>query len=345
MATFFFTVRGDQIGTFSSISGTGNGAERLVTLAGVTPIGSSDELFTIQIDQAQDTETQFRNGQLLTILDADGNVVAARTSVQPDIEQGLGAGDEHLIIQQGSVVINLRGVVDPDNPGTLVFENGSQVADPLLGDNDGELDFVDTVSNFPCFSAGTLIATLGGDLPVESLRPGTMVLTRDQGPQPVLWIGGRTLHFPGALPSQKPLAFKAGSLGPNQPARDLIVSPQHRILRPDPSRSGEVLVPAKALLGLRGVRVMKGKRSVTYVSVLMARHQILAANGAWVESFYPGPVAMDLITPQHRREIANLIPGLQADVIEAYGPPARPLLRVGEAKRARITQSRKLDPV
>ncbi|MTH78990.1 Hint domain-containing protein [Paracoccus aestuariivivens] len=40
-----------------------------------------------------------------------------------------------------------------------------------------------------CYLTGTLIATPEGERPVETLRVCDLVLTRDHGPQPVLWRG------------------------------------------------------------------------------------------------------------------------------------------------------------
>ncbi len=75
-----------------------------------------------------------------------------------------------------------------------------------------------------CFAAGTRIATPGGEVPIEHLHPGDLVLTHDHGPQPLVWTGHRRVFARGAL---SPITFAAGVLG-NQ--RALTVSPQHRML-------------------------------------------------------------------------------------------------------------------
>ncbi|MGB4828605.1 MAG: choice-of-anchor L domain-containing protein, partial [Paracoccaceae bacterium] len=49
-----------------------------------------------------------------------------------------------------------------------------------------------TINSVPCFVAGTLIRTPDGDVPVETLHPGDLVLTMDDGPQPLRWTGSRT---------------------------------------------------------------------------------------------------------------------------------------------------------
>jgi hypothetical protein len=91
----------------------------------------------------------------------------AQTGIQPDIEQGLGAGDEHLIIPSTGFLIDLTGL-EP-GPQQVQYAFVHEAAQTGLGDNDGELDFADTVANFPCFATGTLIRTPDGDCLVETL--------------------------------------------------------------------------------------------------------------------------------------------------------------------------------
>ena len=64
----------------------------------------------------------------------------------------------------------------------------------------------------PCFTPGTLIRTVRGDVPVERLRIGDMILTRDNGPQPLLWLATRVW----ALPISR--APRTASLSRSQPA-------------------------------------------------------------------------------------------------------------------------------
>lgn len=64
-------------------------------------------------------------------------------------------------------------------------------------------------AGFFCFAAGTLIATPGGDRPVEGLLPGDSVTTLDHGPQPLRWIGARRVAGLGA---DAPVWFAAGHL-------------------------------------------------------------------------------------------------------------------------------------
>ncbi|MEM9199975.1 MAG: Hint domain-containing protein, partial [Pseudomonadota bacterium] len=73
-----------------------------------------------------------------------------------------------------------------------------------------------------------------------------------------------------------------------------------------------------------------GCRQVTYVQLVFARHEIVLAEGAPSESFFPGPYAITACDRATRRELAEIFPSLAMGEPPA---PARPLLRVGEARR------------
>ena len=84
----------------------------------------------------------------------------------------------------------------------------------------------------PCFTPGCLIATPDGLRPVEDLQTGDMVITLDAGAQPIRWTGRVTLGS-GQLranPSLCPVRVRAGAFGAGRPNRDMLLSPQHRLL-------------------------------------------------------------------------------------------------------------------
>ncbi|MGL6210409.1 MAG: Hint domain-containing protein, partial [Paracoccaceae bacterium] len=83
-----------------------------------------------------------------------------------------------------------------------------------------------------CFTPGTWLSTPDGPRRIQSLRPGDLVETRDNGPQPVLWTGHRRMSGARlyAMPHLRPIRFRSGALGIGRPDEDLLVSPQHRML-------------------------------------------------------------------------------------------------------------------
>lgn len=180
-----------------------------------------------------------------------------------------------------------------------------------------------------CFTPGTMIATARGEVAVETLRPGDLVLTRDRGPQPVRWAAAR--HVEAAelalQPQLRPIRIRAGALGAGTPRADLVVSPQHRILVRSKIAlrmfgAAEVLVAAKQLLCLEGIEVAADPESVTYVHFAFDRHEVVLSNGAETESLYPGAEALKAVGPAAREELLAIFPQLRT---AGAVPPARVL--------------------
>jgi hypothetical protein len=95
----------------------------------------------------------------------------------------------------------------------------------------------------------------------------------------------------------RPVRIAPGALGQGLPQRELIVSPQHRLLINSPIATRmfgtpEVLIAARKLVGVPGIEPATVKRDVTYVHLVFERHEVIFAEGAPTESFFPGPEAL-----------------------------------------------------
>ncbi|AWB49816.1 hemolysin-type calcium-binding protein [Gemmobacter aquarius] len=188
-----------------------------------------------------------------------------------------------------------------------------------------------------CFTPDTLIATPSGSRLIRSLRPGDRVLTKDNGPAEILWSGSRRMTGARlyAMPHLRPVRFRSGAFGVGRPEPDLLVSPQHRMLLRGPSAQAlfntpEVLVRAQDLLNDLTVTVDYAVRDVTYVHILLERHNIVFANGLETESFHPSNTALDMIEPDQREGLLALMPGIEANP-QSYGDYARRNLSASEA--------------
>lgn len=194
-----------------------------------------------------------------------------------------------------------------------------------------------TAGGVICFTPGTCIATPTGPRLIQHLQPGDPILTRDNGPQQVLWTGhrrmtGARLH---AMPHLRPIRFRAGAMGQGRPEDDLLVSPQHRMLVRGAAaqalfNTAEVLVAAEDLLNDHSVMVDHALREVTYVHILLARHQIIWANGLETESFHPSNTALESIEPEQRAVLLGLLPGIAGNP-HSYGDYARRNISGSEA--------------
>ncbi len=187
-----------------------------------------------------------------------------------------------------------------------------------IGPNNSLGAVIDNVSFVVCFTAGTLIDTPGGPRPVEDLRPGDLVSTLDNGPQPVRWVGHRTVTRAEMLrdPRLRPVTIATGAFGRSRPLRDLTVSRQHRILWTGWASAlyfaePEVLVPAHKLVNGRTVRLTLPRGDVTYVHFLCDRHEIVTAEGLATESFFPTQLSLGGVEAKARAELLLIFPELR----------------------------------
>ena len=196
-----------------------------------------------------------------------------------------------------------------------------------------------------CFGADAMIETANGPVPAGELKVGDMVLTRDDGYQPLRWVGQRKLDAADfrAHPEFRPIRIRKGALGQGLPESDLILSPQHRILvrsRIAERMFGkrEVLVAAKQLMVTEGINIAEDLDTVTYVHFLFDAHQIVVSNGAETESLYTGDEALKSVPPEARDEILKLFPELAEGNAR---PAARELLsgRMGRKLAQRHAQN------
>lgn len=279
--------------------------------------------------------------------DADLFIVGSAADGTGDAIDG-GAGgrdDDTLDIGFGTRGIDYRYadiVADSDGNG---FDGSVEFLDGDGGVT-GRLTFAN-IENFKsnnenddpiCFTPGTLIATPQGERAVESLKPGDRVITRDNGIQKLAWTG----HSPmsgadlAARPHLRPVMIRAGSLGNGLPERDMMVSPNHRVLVANDRTAyyfdeREVLVAAKHLTGLHGVEVAD-VAGTTYIHFMFEQHEVVLTDGAWTESFQPGDHSLRGIASEQRDEILELFPELATPEGLGSYEAARRSLRKHEAR-------------
>lgn len=236
---------------------------------------------------------------------------------------------------------------------TFYLENGDRVFTPTDGSllPDGATFLSSTAVPFDgststdafgprCFTAGTMIETARGDVPVETLVAGDTVLVESDGSfvsRRIRWCGRR--HYDAAAlsrnPKLRPVRIVAGALGHGLPRKDLLVSRQHRVLirsRIAERMFGEpeVLVAAFRLTDLPGIFLDEDVQEVTYFHLLFDQHEIVKSDGVLSESLYTGPEALRSIDERAKAEIMSIFPQL-ADL--DYHP--RPVRVIPQLRRQR----------
>jgi hypothetical protein len=148
-------------------------------------------------------------------------------------------------------------------------------ADPDAGANPPEL---------ACFAAGTRILAETGEVEVEKLAVGDVVITvRRKGPRTrrVIWTGRRSIDIARhPRPDDvRPIRIFAGAFAPGVPERDLLLSPRHAVY------VGGNLFKAHALINGATVVQERHARFVTYHHIELEAHDIVMAEGLPTESY------------------------------------------------------------
>jgi hypothetical protein len=173
---------------------------------------------------------------------------------------------------------------DPTNGGT---EPNRTIAWQV---NDGVANsgVEDTSLSTLCFCAGTQIATPTGEVPVERLAVGDLVLTLDGRRLPINWVGTGQSLLPVGRPDggphegrspATPVIVRAGALGDDLPRRDLRITKGHSLYLEG------VLIPVENLINHRTILWDDEARKVVVYHIELSTHEVLLANGAPAESY------------------------------------------------------------
>ena len=216
-------------------------------------------------------------------------------------------------------VINLDGAfnqyVDPDDVDEFQFDyigaDGSTYSGYAEAKDGGEKDL--TANSSPiviCFAKGTEIETESGIKTIETLQVGDLVHTLDAGLVPVIWlgrsdVGGFELRRWEHL---RPVRVKANAFGKGQPWKDVVLSPNHRVLVSG-SRAellfgeSEILVPVKALVDGKTIQYELPFSSVSYFHLLLEGHHIVRTCGLLSESLFVGDQSLLAVSEQAKEDL------------------------------------------
>jgi hypothetical protein len=291
IGTVHIGVNDPHLWTFSGLAGfplqDGNYSIIVTNGASQASLGSPLDTQAVTIDTA---------APVVTINTVEGDDVLSASDASNGLQvtgNATGADGETVRVQVrdafGNVLFHTTGVVsggawsvtfNSTQAATLTgtdYSIHARVADDAGNVGNANHAFTSTV----CFTAGTMIRTPDGEVAVETLKRGDLVLTADGRSAPVTWLGVQTVSRVFADPTRVwPIRIKAGALSENVPSRDLLISPDHAILVDD------VLVQAGALVnGTSIVREGNVPATFTYYHVETEDHSLILAHDVASETF------------------------------------------------------------
>ena len=246
--------------------------------------------------------------------------------------QGLVSGGNPLTLRfndgtvnQLTFTLDMRADLVTESPETVNFNFTSNRGAVTLTNN--TFTITDAIE---CFMPGTMILTPSGEVAVETLKIGDLVLTHDGRSEPVRWMGRHTVStvFADKLKTL-PVRIKANALDDNVPSRDLLVSPGHAIL------VDGALVQAAALInGSSIIQETDVPQVFTYHHVELAGHSLIVAENTPAETFVDN---VERARFDNAAEYAELYPDA-APIAEMDLPLAMSQRQVASATRRRLSQ-------
>ena len=229
------------------------------------------------------------------------------------VTQGVGANADEITVTYGKTV------------DTIHMSSSADAAAAVAGYSNGVI-----TTDAICFMAGTMIRTPDGQVAVETLERGDIVLTAGGLAKPVSWLGRQTVSTVFADPLRVwPVRIKAGAIDDNVPSRDLVVSPAHAIL------VDGALINAGALVnGSSVVRETQVPEIFTYYHVELDDHSLILAENTPAETFIDN---IDRLAFDNWSEHEALYPDGKP-IVEMPYPRAKAHRQVPVATRVRLAE-------
>ena len=274
----------------SAADGTGGGTLNLVGNGSQT-ISVNDDVLNLSGTVAGDT-IGVNNGELDltgTTL-GTGDVVTLSGSSEVALSSAITNGSatvDGLTIDGIAVgdIISLGGAPTnvSYNGGVLTFTVGGHTDTLSVPLTAGVTGFAISGDELiaTCYCRGTNILTQAGEVAVEDLKIGDLLITKSGAARAIRWIGRSSYAGRFAASNRKvlPVLIKAGALADQVPARDLYVSPAHAMFLDG------VLIPATALINGSSIMQLASVDLVEYFHVELESHDVIIAEGALSESF------------------------------------------------------------
>ena len=287
----------------STDSSSGNIA--INTTGTITNTGSIDAIgtvLTINNDISGDGNINLSNGAIVNLTAKNGtalgqtfNFEGGENTLNISSIPGTFTGKIRGFSNEDSINVGVSGAVTYDKDSgilTLTTKSGNIYKYDVGEDYTGEFSDRDkgiiTYSGLTsCYLAGAMILTPEGEVAVEKLEVGDLVLTHDittgaSVPMKIVWTGSSPVNVTSVAAGDEagaPVRIFKNALDNGIPAQDLLVTPEHCMLI-----NGQ-FIPARMLVNGRSIIYDRSFTQFPVYHIETEKHAILTANGALSESF------------------------------------------------------------
>ena len=256
-----------------------------------------------------------------------GICVALHDAAGQIVREGALSADLPLFLDGPDGVIRLDRV---EIDGTLALFVPSAPLQPgheyLVSQPDwktGRAASPEEVAAMPALGAGTLLATPEGDMPIDWLRPGDRILTRDNGYQPLLWLAQHIVPR-RAPPHSRPITLPHSHFSAEQPVQKLVISPGCPLLLAGAELElwfAESEMFARASDLAPQAAPAPGRQAM--YSLLFDAPEVVLAGGVWTGTVHVDAAYLTLLPASVRAAVAP-------DLLKMHRQPARAWLSQGE---------------
>ncbi|SFS65576.1 Hint domain-containing protein [Sulfitobacter marinus] len=172
---------------------------------------------------------------------------------------------------------------------------------------------------FAAFAHGSPVLTTEGEIAVEDLHPGDMIVKSDGTSSPLIWIGSSSF-VPADTGQRTPLVrVMADSLGVGRPTGFVTFGPSARILHTPLNMRGEgsekeILTPVRDLVDGVNIIAISPPTPVRLYHLCLDEHATITVGGLSVETFHPGIDFLRDVPIRHRDQFLGMFPHIRSEV-------------------------------
>lgn len=277
--------------------------------ATLSSFGSANGTGTVTLENGAFLSSSYGNAVAPVVVfkhttDANGKIVGNTLSVDfnggstnqlPSI-QNLSVYDRIVIANTNDTAITLNLTDNGNGTYSLIetipaWGNATRVisSNVTLAEGLSASDFTFEVENgntdLVCYLPGSMIRTPAGDVAVEHLHPGDMLVAYANGQsvaRAVVWVGRKHMTVQTHLPEADagyPVRVKANAIADGVPYKDMLITPEHCLFLDG------VFVPVRMLVNGGSIAYDHTITAYDYYHVETQQHSVIMADGALTESY------------------------------------------------------------